>query len=62
MAEKEYNYEDELHVLRRQNRVLRSANRSLRKRLKRLQEQTDEYFSALCNVDYQPEEEIVLTE
>lgn len=57
----EYSYEDEISVLRRQNRALRSANRSLRKRLTRVQKQTDEYFSVMCGVEYQPEEETELS-
>lgn len=44
----EYKYEDELDVLRRTNRALRSVNRSLRGRLKRSEEAADNAFIALC--------------
>ena len=40
--------EELLEIVRRQNRALRSANRSLRKTVTRLEEHGDKIFLALC--------------
>lgn len=49
MAQEEKEIQDELlEVVRKQNRALRSINRSLRKRVVRLEEHGDTVFLALC--------------
>lgn len=41
--------EDVLDIVRRQNRALRSSNRSLRKKVARLEEHADSIFTVLCD-------------
>jgi len=46
---------EEVFILRRHNRALRSVNKSLRKLRNHSQEHTDEIFLALCDSDKEAE-------
>jgi hypothetical protein len=53
---KEESFDELTVILRRNNRALRTVNRKLRNKIKAIEQQGDEAFKALCEVNVQAEQ------
>jgi hypothetical protein len=52
---KHHEQDEDRSVIRQQNRAMRSINRSLRAQVRRLQEQADNVFQAICETETEAE-------